>query len=214
MTETRSSEESIVGSPNDSPLSTWGRRRRRFGLQVDLNTRSSLPQRDAWAPLNASSRIFQNYGTAPSGRPNSDGRRNDASDGRSVSPPLTRLPRVLSTASSLFQRPISTYDRVLEQNNTEYDAYVNGIRFWYSTFTSIDWLHDSVCCFALSGPRLQPITPKQIKESARALQLRNRRSLRGRIINAWDRSLGWIVVTIVGVLTAITAFVIVRLEQW
>lgn len=46
------------------------------------------------------------------------------------------------------------------------------------------------------------------------LRLRKRRSLRGRMANAVDRSIGWVVVTIVGFLTAILAFVIVRLEQW
>jgi chloride channel 3/4/5 len=46
------------------------------------------------------------------------------------------------------------------------------------------------------------------------LRLRQRRSFRGRLVNALDRSLGWFVVSIVGFLTAILAFGIVRLEQW
>ena len=46
------------------------------------------------------------------------------------------------------------------------------------------------------------------------LRLRRRRSLRGRILNAWDRAAGWIVVTIIGLLAAIFAFAIVRSEQW
>jgi hypothetical protein len=46
------------------------------------------------------------------------------------------------------------------------------------------------------------------------LRLRKRRSARGRLINALDRSLGWIVVTIVGFITAMVAFMIVRSEQW
>lgn len=44
--------------------------------------------------------------------------------------------------------------------------------------------------------------------------MRKRKSLRGRIQNAVDRSLGWIVVTIVGFLTAVLAFLVVRSEQW
>ena len=144
MAQIRSSEEAIVGSSSESPRSSWGRARRRFDLG-----HGSLP--DGRAPLNVSARIFQNYGTLPPGRSNSDGRRiqNDNLDGRPVSPPFTRLPRVLSTSSSILQRRISTYDKVLEENSPEYDTHVNGIRFWYSTFTSIDWLHDSVCSFTL-----------------------------------------------------------------
>lgn len=46
------------------------------------------------------------------------------------------------------------------------------------------------------------------------LSLRRRKSLRGRVKNALDRATGWFVVTIVGLLAAITAFTIVRLEQW
>jgi chloride channel 3/4/5 len=46
------------------------------------------------------------------------------------------------------------------------------------------------------------------------LRIRRRRSARGRIANSIDRSIGWIIVTIVGFLTAVIAFVIVRGEQW
>lgn len=54
----------------------------------------------------------------------------------------------------------------------------------------------------------------QIKDAARTLRLRKRKSLRGRIRNATDRSLGWIIITIVGFLTAVIAFLIIRSEQW
>lgn len=46
------------------------------------------------------------------------------------------------------------------------------------------------------------------------LRLRRRKSLKGRLFNAWDRATGWIVVTIVGLLAAVAAFAIVRAEQW
>ena len=45
-------------------------------------------------------------------------------------------------------------------------------------------------------------------------RLRKAKSLRGRIRNAVDRSLGWVVVTIIGSVTALLAFLIVRSEQW
>ena len=72
----------------------------------------------------------------------------------------------------------------------------NGIRVWYSSFTSIDWLHDA------------------IKDSARQSALRRRRSKRGRVRRQLDRAVGWLTVTIIGFLTALVAFVIVRSEQW
>ncbi|KAA1473891.1 hypothetical protein DENSPDRAFT_780653 [Dentipellis sp. KUC8613] len=103
------------------------------------------------------------------------------------------------------QRPISAYDAdVLSESRRktegasapEVDTKTNGIRVWYSSFTSIDWLHDA------------------IKDSARVYRLRRRKSLRGRIRNALDRSIGWLIVSIVGFLTAVVAFLIVRSEQW
>lgn len=107
-----------------------------------------------------------------------------------------------SSPSSIFSvgrlsRPISTYDdpHVKGAAEADADAKVNGIRVWYSSFTSIDWLHDT------------------IKDSLRFSMLRKRKSLRGRLWLTFDKSLGWIIVTIVGFLTAVVAFLIVRTEQ-
>ncbi|KAF5354712.1 hypothetical protein D9756_005341 [Leucocoprinus leucothites] len=95
------------------------------------------------------------------------------------------------------QRPISAYDAPLKDSTEQgTDARVNGIRVWYSSFTSIDWLHDA------------------IKDSARFARLRRRPSLRSRIRLLIDRGLGWFIVTVVGFLTACVAFLVVRSEQW
>ncbi|KAG9122291.1 hypothetical protein FRC07_001406 [Ceratobasidium sp. 392] len=99
------------------------------------------------------------------------------------------------------RRPPTAYDAgrgvdTVQEGSEDEGARINGIRVWYSSFTSIDWLHDA------------------IKDSARTLRIRRRRSARGRLFNAVDRSIGWIIVTIVGLLTAIVAFMIVRGEQW
>ena len=109
--------------------------------------------------------------------------------------------------SSIFrtQRPISAYDASFppldglqgeHDLDTEDVVRVNGIRVWYSSFSSIDWLHDA------------------IKDSTRLYRLRRHKSVRGRMRIVGDRFIGWIIVTIVGFLTAIAAFLIVRSEQW
>jgi chloride channel 3/4/5 len=110
--------------------------------------------------------------------------------------------------SSIFRsRPISAYDAAFGalvrkpgapdvDSDTERVVRANGIRVWYSSFSSIDWLHDA------------------IKDSMRMYRLRRHKSLRGRLHNAADRLMGWVIVTIVGFLTAIAAFLIVRSEQW
>jgi chloride channel 3/4/5 len=101
------------------------------------------------------------------------------------------------------QRPISAYDApslARKPNEPDLDAEgvvrANGVRVWYSSFTSIDWLHDA------------------IKDSTRLYRLRRHKSVGGRMLNATDRLMGWVIVTIVGFLTAVAAFLIVRSEQW
>ncbi|EKM54646.1 uncharacterized protein PHACADRAFT_258637 [Phanerochaete carnosa HHB-10118-sp] len=103
--------------------------------------------------------------------------------------------------SYLRERPISAYDRsnyagTPEAGSTESDVKTNGIRVWYSSFTSIDWLHDV------------------IKDSARQARLRRRTSLRSKAQRSVDRTVGWFVVSIIGFLTAVIAFLITRSEQW
>ena len=107
--------------------------------------------------------------------------------------------------TSIFrtQRPISAYDapaltRKPEEPDLDAEGVVraNGVRVWYSSFTSVDWLHDA------------------IKDSTRLYRLRRHKSVGGRMRNATDRMMGWVIVTIVGFLTAVVAFLIVRSEQW
>ncbi|WVN85875.1 uncharacterized protein L203_101027 [Cryptococcus depauperatus CBS 7841] len=85
-------------------------------------------------------------------------------------------------------------DEMLEDNEGE---RANGTRVWYSSYVTIDWIHDA------------------IKESSRVRRLRHAasRSLRGKVINTWDRFQGWLVVTLVGVITAFIAFLIIRAEM-
>jgi chloride channel 3/4/5 len=117
------------------------------------------------------------------------------------STPPTLRARALSRLAS--ERPISAYDATLESAKDDdddvasgVDAKINGIRVWYSSFSSIDWLHDA------------------IKDSVRFARLRRRRnSLRARVQLLIDKSLGWLVVTLVGFFTAIVAFLVVRSER-
>ena len=61
-------------------------------------------------------------------------------------------------------------------------------RVWYDQFTSIDWMHDSIV------------------DTLRVRDLRARKDLRGRILAWFDAAQGWILVAIVGCLTACVAF--------
>ena len=122
--------------------------------------------------------------------------------GRSTNPPTPSVitPRSLRNSYFTNQRPISAYDRPVvpgqDDGGQEGAIKTNGVRVWYASFTSIDWLHDA------------------IKDSARQAALRRRRSRRGRVRRQLDRAVGWLTVTIIGFLTAVVAFLIVRGEQW
>ena len=157
---------------------------------------------------------IQSYGTLPSPRIHRTSHRDrkgialpdiNTSLSHSVPPTPVRTPATHEHTSGIrFRRTktISTYDPPLtalyhSDNLRDIpDTKWNGIRVWYSSFSSVDWLHDA------------------IKESSRLWQLRSRRSLRGRVRSALDRSVDWVTVTIVGFLTALIAFFIVRSEQW
>lgn len=118
-----------------------------------------------------------------------------------VSPAGSSPASFVDHLSYLRERPISAYDMPNYADNPEAgssknDVKTNGIRVWYSSFTSIDWLHDA------------------IKDSARRARLRRRKSLRDKAQRSVDRTVGWLVVSIIGFLTAIIAFLITRSEQW
>lgn len=117
--------------------------------------------------------------------------------------PTARSPTSVRTTLTrrLSQRRISAYDAPLARSkfsnpDDDINVRINGFRVWYSSFSSIDWLHDA------------------IKDSVRFSRLRRGKSVRSRLHLAFDKSLGWIIVTIVGFLTAVIAFLVVRSEQW
>lgn len=128
--------------------------------------------------------------------------------------PVAQLQTPASPSGSVFRRlqsKASNIGRTLGRTPTRYDddsdfdyedgeddgKLANGTRVWYSSYVTIDWLHDA------------------IKESSRIRRIRHlsRRSWRGAMTNLWDRSQGWIIATVVGILTAIVAFLIIRSEM-
>lgn len=115
--------------------------------------------------------------------------------------PLTPTSVRATLSRRLSQRRISAYDAPLARTkfsnpDDDINVRINGFRVWYSSFSSIDWLHDA------------------IKDSVRFSRLRHGKSVRSHLRLAFDKSLGWIIVTITGFLTAVVAFLVVRSEQW
>ncbi|PYH43115.1 chloride channel protein [Aspergillus saccharolyticus JOP 1030-1] len=61
-------------------------------------------------------------------------------------------------------------------------------RSWYDQFTSTDWVHDSIA------------------DGARLRELRRRKDVRGRLLAWLDGSQGWVLVALIGCITAAIAF--------
>jgi chloride channel 3/4/5 len=71
--------------------------------------------------------------------------------------------------------------------------YIND-RVWYDQFTSTDWVHDNIA------------------DAFRVKALRNRKDFRGRLRVMFDAVQGWILVAIIGCITAMLAYFITRTE--
>lgn len=212
--------------PLGPPSSTTWRRQRLLhigsnstmpGSSVDFNTSERTPTRrltETARPTESTSLqredSVQSYGTLPKRRPKLFDKppltfplpynpNSDLSTSFHTNPPSPSSFKDFAYSRLHGQRPISAYDAPLgsrDGTDTDLDAKINGIRVWYTSFSSIDWLHDA------------------IKDSVRFSRLRKRKSNRARIRLVFDKSLGWIIVTIVGFLTAVVAFLIIRSEQW
>ncbi|KAK4561731.1 hypothetical protein LTR86_004410 [Recurvomyces mirabilis] len=92
-----------------------------------------------------------------------------------------RLARALGTDANL------TESADLEQSKPSIFA---DDRIWYDQFTSTDWVHDSIA------------------DAFRVKELRARKDFKGRAYALFDSAQGWIVVAIIGVVTAGFAYVI------
>ncbi|KAI6131653.1 chloride channel [Pisolithus croceorrhizus] len=208
--------------PFQGPSSTNWRRERllRIGISDgDTPTRAPTTDSEEHIPSETTS-LYPNsspndYGTLPSfgarasdlhlrrGRPPLPNVQFRRTLSATVISPVSISPTLLRNTLSwrVSQRPISAYDAPLVNSRTAVDetdinVRINGFRVWYSSFSSIDWLHDT------------------IKDSVRFSRLRRGKSFRSHLRLVLDKSLGWIIVTVVGFLSAVVAFLVVRSEQW
>lgn len=182
--------------------------------------------------LRTQSHDHPNYGTTPRIRKTNT----SVAHRRGFNPLSLRLPRrsgiLTSPSSPVFtpsnlrdmaysrltaQRPISAYDGpYMNKDTLESDdalaARINGVRVWYSSFQSIDWLHDAIKVAMRTHVWVEGLLIV-LQDSLRFSRLRRRKSWRAKIHLVWDKSTGWIIVTIVGFLTAIVAYLVVRAEK-
>ena len=195
--------------------STAWRRQRLLNIGTrDSNQGSQSAQPRETTSLSSSVPNVASYGSLPSPKQFLTGRFRrkkspslppiETASARSLSNPPSWSP-AKERATLKRTQTISAYDAPKSAFEPDFgfltesrisDTKLNGVRVWYSSFSSVDWLHDA------------------IKESSRLWRLHSRKSTRGKILSAIDRSVDWVTVTIVGFLTAIAAFFIIRGEQF
>ena len=193
----RNSYLNALGSTT-APVSPVDTRREASSRTSDLDLRGRLPN---LTPANESSGLLSNSDGPPSGY-----RTLPAS---APGTPRFGLPRNLSYAGSLrglrsrhhsrrgsfgtrLARALST-DATRDEPTTPYTAkslLLYDDRVWYDQFTSTDWVRDSIA------------------DAYRVKELRGRKDWQGRLYSVFDGAQGWILVAIVGIITAGFAYFI------
>ena len=182
-----------LGSPETPASPVWPRRNRstrtleEYGGPIDENS-SLLGRHDG------ASRPYQSIASTAPGTPRPRQRRHSRAGS-------VRLPRTLSRTGSFSARLVNAlsaeapHDQHIEHSlsQSKESVYLND-RVWYDQFTSTDWVHDNIA------------------DAFRVKALRGRKDFRGRVTMMLDAVQGWILVAIIGCITAMLAYFVTRTE--
>ncbi|KAL8682288.1 MAG: hypothetical protein Q9186_001657 [Xanthomendoza sp. 1 TL-2023] len=188
-------EEDATPTPRTTglatPTSPTATRRLHSARTSDIDLRSRLPSRlqlDEHSNLLAFSDGIRNYTSAP----------NTAAHRRSSRASSILLPKHHNRAESLGVRLATAlgFDRTRSEAGLAESkvSLFTDERVWYDQFTSTDWVHDSIA------------------DAFRLRDLRSRKDFRGRLYAWFDGAQGWILVAIIGIITASLAYFITITE--
>ena len=171
-----------------TPISPTAERRLHSARTSSLDLRRRMPSKqcsyDEHSSLLAFGDGYTRSYTAPNtGQPRFSRRSSQGS---------LRMPKHHSRASSWGFRLASTLGSGRKFSETGMGESKASLfmdeRVWYDQFTSTDWVHDSIA------------------DAFRVRDLRARKDLRGRIFAWFDGAQGWLLVAIIGCITACVAF--------
>ena len=178
---------------------TLTRRVRSFRVS-DLSLHSRLPGRwpsvtDEQTSLLASAHANRSYASFPVSNPASNTPTPRARLSRSHSSAGSfQMPKHHTRSGSLSHRLLAALSSngayTLANGNLEDSraSLYQDERVWYDQFTSTDWVHDSIA------------------DAFRVKEMRSRRDFRGRLWAWFDSAQGWIIVAIIGCITATIAY--------
>ena len=169
-----------------TPTSPAAARRLHSARTSDLDLRRRLPSKQQLYDENSSLLAFGDGNTRSYTAPNTARPRFST---RSSQGSL-RMPKNHSRASSWGFHLASALGsgRIFTDSVMGESAIFKDERVWYDQFTSTDWVHDSIA------------------DAFRLRDLRARKDLRGRLFAWFDGAQGWILVAIIGCITACVAF--------
>ena len=182
-------EDSIISQQAGylTPTSPTAARRLHSARTSELDLRRRLPSKQQSYDEHSSLLAFGDGNMRSYTAPNTGRRFSRRSSLGSL-----RLPKHHSRASSWGLRlanVLGSGRRFTENGMGESKASIYmDERVWYDQFTSTDWVHDSIA------------------DAFRVRDLRARKDLRGRISAWFDGAQGWILVAIIGCITACVAF--------
>jgi chloride channel 3/4/5 len=191
--ERRERDDTISDTTPTSPVLYRSARQTR-GSDTDL-TKSGLSERSALLGHAHSSRSYMSVPASMPGTPRPGTRRHN-----SGLPTGTRMKsRAGSFSHSFSQRLVNALGErrvgLDESTPSARTTLWQDNRVWYDQFTSTDWVHDNIA------------------DAYRVKALRSRKDLRGRLAAWFDGAQGWILVAIIGVLTAICAYFVNTTES-
>ncbi|PSN74006.1 hypothetical protein BS50DRAFT_627375 [Corynespora cassiicola Philippines] len=189
--EQRERDDTFSDTTPTSPVVTFRRMKQTRGSEIDLRTHNANERSSLLGNVQGQSRSYMSVPASMPGTPRPHfGRHNS----HLATGTRLRHSRAGSFSHSFSQRLVSALGE--RRNNMESSMQASRIsvfqddRVWYDQFTSTDWVHDSIA------------------DAYRVKALRSRKDLRGRLAAWFDGAQGWILVAIIGILTAILAYIV------
>ncbi|KAF2803648.1 uncharacterized protein BDZ99DRAFT_427109 [Mytilinidion resinicola] len=168
-----------------TPTSPTISRRFRSSRPSELDLRSNTPNERS-ALLGNSQTLSRSYASMPASMPGTPRPPNI----RHASMRLRQHSRSGSFSTRLVNALGSERREALETSIHKTVSFWQDDRVWYDQFTSTDWVHDSIA------------------DAYRVKALRSRKDIRGRIAAWFDGAQGWILVAIIGCITAFLAYIV------
>ena len=186
--EQRERDDTISSTTPTSPVAY--RQRPMRGSETDL-TRSGLSERSGLLANAHGSRSYLSVPSSMPGTPRPGTHRHNSG--------LPKAVRMKSRTGSFSQRLVNALGErragLDESMQSAKTTLWQDNRVWYDQFTSTDWVHDNIA------------------DAYRVKALRSRKDIRGRLAAWFDGAQGWILVAIIGVITAICAYFVNTTES-